>query len=606
MIITFWKGVFVADHQPGNDVRLLTKAGFRPHEPTLCQVPAECRGCRAHIGRRYYTSRIEHATRLRKFCNQRALAVMKVHLSKLAMSRATDADIKIPVPQGLAYKPYQRAGVAYAITRKDTLFGDDMGLGKTVEALGFLNYVRPQSVLIVSPATLALNWKAEAEKWLVDRYRIFLPKTGEDSAPEQQPGVRLIVITNYEKVVGISRGGEHRDTPLSASLKRQWDVGIFDEAQALKNPEALRTQAVLSEGGLYEHSKRGLFLTGTPMENRPIEIWPIAASICPARFGDWWDFARRYCALHQEERGRKAERIEMPDGSFKIEERKRKVWVADGASNHSELQQRLRTSFMIRRLKTDVLKELPPKRRQLILLPDDQIDWGRYPEFLHWKESYQAQFDDAMARLESSRTMTEYRRAVKDLEKITVPFTETSDVRHKSALLKLPACLKLSDELLASGGIESLVIFGHHRDVLEQIHNHYGDRSCVIYGDTPVKDRVPIVNSFQAGNFDIITAGLKAAGVGLTMTRANTLIFFESDWNPATMRQAEDRLCRIGQTKMVHALYPVLNHSLDCNMLKMTVAKQNVIDRMLDEVPEEMRLRGGMQTKVYQEESSLG
>jgi len=939
MIITFWKGVFVADHQPG-DEQVLKKAGFVMHEPTLCES-STCRGCRAHIGRRFFSGRVEHATRLKKFCNQRALTVMKDHLTKLARSRAVDADIKVPAPPGLAYKPYQKAGIAYAVSRKDTLFGDDMGLGKalsldtklltpngwilmkdvrigdliegpdglphnvtgiypqgtrpvyrvtfqdgaslkcdgnhlwqittpvrkkrksaplimttdelrqkglvdkagnhryfiplakafnhntvehllppylmgyllgngglsqdsvritipdqetvqrltsllptgyklsqqtpidflivrldgkrhnnivldemrriglmghlsnnkyipnkyfwdspknrlallqglidsdgharpldgnveysssspklaqdvqqliwslggtakirqkktkcqpsyrmsiqlpneyppcqlerklhncrkrtkylpyrtivnislvgsepvqcisidspdhlyvaqdfivthnTVEALGFINYVRPKTVLVICPATLALNWLGEAKKWLVGPYHYHLPKTGEDAVPNTS--TQLVVITNYEKVVGQSRQGEHHHTALSKSLHRQWDVGIFDEAQALKNPEALRTQVVLGEGGLYEHCRRGLFLTGTPMENRPIEIWPIAASLCPARFGDWWDFARRYCGLHQEERGKKAERIMMPDGSFKVEQRSRKVWVADGSSNHSELQQRLRTSFMIRRLKSDVLKELPPKRRQLIVLSDDLVDWGKYPEFLRWKQTYQTQFDDALARLEAAKTMAEYKRAVKELNTITVPFTETSDVRHKSALLKLPSCIKLADELLASGGLESLVIFGHHRDILQQTHQHYGEKSCVIYGDTPMKDRMPIVSEFQEGRRSVFIGGLKAAGTGITLTRANTLVFFEGDWNPATMRQAEDRLCRIGQLKMVHVIHPVLNGSLDANMVKMTVTKQNVIDRMLDEVPEEIRMRAGFSSQFYEETSA--
>lgn len=597
MIITFWKGVFVADHLPG-DEKLLKKAGFILHEPTLCE-PAKCRGCRAHIGRRFYTSKIEQATRLRKYCNQRALGVMKDHLEKLAKSRAIDANIKIPAPSGLVYKPYQRAGVAYMIQRKDTLVGDDMGLGKTIEALGFVNYIRAKKILIVAPSTLALNWKFEIEKWLVEPHRIFIPKNGDDAVPEIGPDDRIAVITNYEKTTGITRGENHRETPLSQSLRRPWDVGIFDEAHALKNPDTQRSQVVLGEGGLYENCRRALFLTGTPMENRPIEIWPIAATLAPARFGDWWDFARRYCGLHEEMRGKKTQRIVMPDGSFKFEERQRKVWVADGSANHSELQQRLRTSFMIRRLKVDVLKELPPKRRQMIILSDDDIDWGQYPELLAWKAAYQSEFDDAMARLEAATTMAAYRAAVKTLTAITVPFTETSDVRHKSALLKLPSCLKLADELLASG-LKALVTFGHHRDVLDKIHEHYGERSCVIYGDTPKADRIPIVNQFQEGKTDVFIGGLKAAGTGITLTRADTLLFFESDWNPATMVQAEDRLCRIGQKKMVQIIHPVLNGSLDANMVRMTVAKQNVIDKMLDEVPEEIRLKGGqMPGKIY-------
>lgn len=590
MIVTFWKGVFVAQHQQ-TDAPLLKRAGFVLHEPTMCESPSKCRACRAHIGRYYYSDKIEHATRLKKFCNARALGIMKDHLARLAKSRALDSSIKIPCPAGLDYKPYQRAGVAYMTQRKDTLVADEAGLGKTVESLGFINYLRAKKVLVVCPATLALNWKFEAEKWLVDSYRFFLPLTGEDAVPKTSPDERLVVITNYEKTIGISRGGSRGDTALSRSLHRPWDVAIFDESHALKNPDSQRSRVILGEGGIYEIAKRSLFLTGTPMENRPIEIWPIAATLCPARFGDWWEFARKYCGLHQEMRGPKPEKIVRPDGMTKIEDRRRKMWVADGAANHSELQQRLRTSFMIRRLKADVLKELPPKRRQLIVLSGDDLDWGRFPELLRWRDLHATEFNEAMARLEVAKTMVEYRAAVKSLDKISVPFTETSEVRHKSALLKLPACLRLADEMIATGALESLVIFAHHRDVLQKIHEHYGEKSCVIYGDTPMEHRIPIVNQFQAGQKQIFIGGLKAAGTGITLTRASTLVFFESDWNPATMSQAEDRLCRIGQKKMVHVIHPVLNGSLDANMVRMTTVKQSVIDRMLDDVPEEMRTK---------------
>lgn len=586
MIITFWKGSFVADHRAG-DEKLLKKAGFKLHEPTLCDQPSKCRGCRGNIGRRYFSTSIEHATRLKKYCNERALGVMKEHLAKLAKSRAIDSSIRVPAPPGLSYEPYQRAGIAYMIQRRDTLVADDMGLGKTIEALGFVNYVRAKKILIVCPASLPLNWKYEAEKWLIDNYQFIIPERGDETIPDSP--ANLIVIVNYEKTVGTTRGAQHVDTPLSLSLKaHKWDVGIFDEAHALKNPDSLRSKAVLSEEGIYEQCKRALFLTGTPMENRPLEIWPIAATLCPARFGDWWEFARRYCGLHRELRGDPPTQINMPDGTIKVIDKRRKVWVADGSANHSELQQRLRTSIMIRRLKGDVLKELPPKRRQLLVLSDADVDWDRFPDLLKWRAAYQAPFDDGMARLEAAKTKAEYQAAVKALNRVTVPFTETSVVRHQSALLKLPACLKLADDLLASG-LQALVTFGHHTDVLKKIHEHYGDRSCVIYGDTPKEDRIPIVNLFQSGQKEVFIGGLKAAGSGITLTRADTLLFLESDWNPSIMSQAEDRLCRRGQKKMVQILHPVLDGTIDANMVKMTIAKQTVIDKILDEVPEEIR-----------------
>ena len=569
MIVTFWKGVFVADSKPEDRVAL-ERAGFERHESTLCKDPTRCKACRASIGRRYWSARVEDATRLRSHCNSAALKVMKQHLSMLEKSRAVDSNLVVPCPPGLEYLPYQKAGIAYALQRKDTLNGDEPGLGKTIQALGFINIIKPKTVLIVAPATLAFNWKLEAEKWLIEPYTIFIPTSGFAKIPNVE---RLFVITNYEKLVGRSRGGNERETEFSESLKRVWDVAIFDEAHAIKNPQSKRSQAVLGEFGLMRRSHRTLFLTGTPIENYPKEIWPVAASICPAKFGDWWDFAKRYCGLHSEMHG------------------SRKTWVTTGSSHLSELQQRLRASFMVRRLKHDVLKELPPKRRQLVVLGDAQIDWSEHPEFKRWKEIYERQYEEALARLEAAKSNAEHKAAVKALDAfVGVAFQEMSDFRHKTALAKLPMCLTYIDELLNANN-DNVVIFAHHKDVLGKIAKHYENDCVVLYGDTPMEDRGGIVKAFQDGEKRIFVGGLKAAGTGINLTQASTVIFVEIDWNPATLSQAEDRLCRIGQKKMVHVLHLVLNNTLDVNMSQRVIAKQTNIDKALDNLPEHIRLK---------------
>ena len=128
MKITFWKKIFVADCTPeehGN----LKRAGFEMHEPTLCEDPSRCKACLAKIGRRFWSGRVEDATRLRKFCNERALHVMKEHLARLEKSRAVDANIKVPAPLGLTYLPYQKAGISYALQRKVRAGGSAAGIG---------------------------------------------------------------------------------------------------------------------------------------------------------------------------------------------------------------------------------------------------------------------------------------------------------------------------------------------------------------------------------------------------------------------------------------------------------------------------------------------
>ena len=246
---------------------------------------------------------------------------------------------------------------------------------------------------------------------------------------------------------------------------------------------------------------------------------------------------------------------------------------------------------MVRRLKADVMKELPPKRRQLIVLESENIDWSKHPQFKRWREVYEKEYEAALARLEASKTQEEYRQAVKAMDAVVgIAFTEMSAFRHETAIAKLPMCLKYIDDLLDSG-VDSLVVFAHHEDVLLKTHDHYKDQAFLLYGKTPMEDRDSIVRRFQAGEKRIFIGGLKPAGTGITLTRASTVVFLEIDWNPATLSQCEDRLCRIGQRKMVHVIHLALDHSLDVNMSKMVIKKQDMIDKALDHLPEHLRLR---------------
>jgi SWI/SNF-related matrix-associated actin-dependent regulator 1 of chromatin subfamily A len=717
MIVTFWKGIFVVDKP--EDRPVLTKAGFEPHEPSLCTPDKRCKACYAKIGNRWWSNRVESATRLRAYCNQLALAAIKTHVDKLAKSRAVTSNIVVPSPPGLKYAPYQLAGIAFIRDHKDTLLGDDMGLGKdqpldakiltpyrwttmgevkkgqliigsdgrsypiegvypqgkqkiyrvtlengastecgeehlwevhthtdslvncrpkilttkqiidaglrntdnrpthliptridyinlgiskpirlrfidkiefvgmkesqciavrspdhlyvtddyilthnTIQALGFVNHMRssdpkPKSVLIVCPSTLRFNWRQEIERWLVKPMTVVIPTGPKFEVPKQD---NIVVITNYEKLIGVN--------PFTESLKRVWDVLVCDEAQALKTWNTKRSQAILGREGLLQHAHRFLALTGTPIENYPKEIWPLAAAICPAKFGDRIAFLKRYCALHDEKRGGRV------------------VAVDTGATNLGELQQRLRASFMLRRLKGDVLKELPPKRRQLVILNDAQADWSRDPDFRRWRELYERDYEAKLAALEAAKTHVEYRLAVRALDEFTgVAFQEMSDFRHRTALAKLPACIEYVDDMLAAG-LDKLVIFAHHQDVLAKLAEHYGDQAVSLHGATRQQDREKVVRAFQDGDKKIFIGGLKAAGIGLNLYAASTVVFIEIDWNPAVLSQAEDRLCRMGQKKMVHVIHLVLDGTLDVNICKRVVAKQQVIDKALNRLPD--------------------
>ena len=564
VIITYYRGLFVVDH-PEYPIEL-KKAGFAHHEPSLCEDPHKCKACRALIGTRHWSNKVESATRLKRFCNRRALDAIAEHCKKLDASRATESSIHVPVPDGLSLLPYQKAGVAYLLAHKDTYLGDDMGLGKTPITLGFMNCLKPKRTLIVCPATVAFNWVDEATKWLTNHYEIIVPKNTKQVIPDQDG---IMVIVSYEKTCG--------NTPLAGSLKQHWDILVCDEAHALKTYGNRRTHAVLGRlghpdldkdhKGIMDFSRRSVFLSGTPFENYPKEIWTVAAACCPAKFGDWWNFAKRHCGLHTEFSG----------GQKRL--------VDTGASNLGELQQRLRASFMIRRLKSDVLKELPPKRRQLICLGQNEVDWSADPDFKRWRQLYETEYNAKLAAFESAKTEEEYRTAIKELDTLSIPFEEMSEFRHKTALAKLPTCIKYIDELVESG-LDKLVIFAHHQDILDELIAHYGDQAVAVHGRTPMARRGFYVKQFQNGDTRIFIGGLKAAGPGINLFAASTVVFVEGDWNPSIMKQAEDRLCRIGQKKMVHVIVPVLDGSIDANMMQRIIKKLDIIDMGLNLPPD--------------------
>jgi len=428
-------------------------------------------------------------------------------------SKAVDSDIDIPVPQGLAYLPYQRGGIAYAMSRPATLFGDEMGLGKTIQAIGVMNVSPPETVLIVCPASLKLNWKRELEKWLVVPRRIDIVNGGGEPMPSDPD----VVIINYDVLT------KHSE----ALLGRTWGLVIMDEAHYAKNPKAQRTKVATKIKGL-----RRLMLTGTPITNRPIELQPIAGYLDPTNFGNFFKFARRYADAHKGRWG----------------------WDFSGSSNLGELQRRLRESIMVRRLKSDVLKELPPKQRQVIVLPGD---------------SFEAQLDAEFAALEEAA------------ERVTSPqvlFQELSRVRHLMAVAKIPEIVEHLNTI-----DHPVVVMAHHKDVVAGIAEGCEQRVVTLTGDSSTEERQGAVDAFQNGDAQVFIGTIGAAGVGITLTAASHVLFAELDWVPGNVSQAEDRCHRIGQTDSVLVQHLVIDGSIDARMTEVLVEKQRVLDAALDD-----------------------
>ena len=281
---------------------------------------------------------------------------MDDHLQKLAISRAVTSDIIVPTPPGLTLKPYQRAGVAYMLAHKDAYFGDDMGLGKTIQTLGFVNYLRTTNPTSTYSSSRLARCPSTGETRLnVDRAsRKEDPKSSSYRRVHFEVPKRnnLIVITNYEKLTG--------DTLLTDSLKRVWDVLVCDEAQALKNSLPSARWPCSDPRDSCNERTAACSCRAPPSRTTPRRSGP---SPPPS--------ARPSSATGTSSPSDTAACTVKTTVASRL--------VDTGATHLAELQQRLRASFMIRRLKSDVLKELPPKRRQLIVLGNSKVDWSTRP-----------------------------------------------------------------------------------------------------------------------------------------------------------------------------------------------------------------------------------
>jgi len=474
----------------------------------------------------------------------------------VAESRAatTTADINIPCPDGLAYLPYQIAGINYALKRTGVLFGDEMGLGKTIEAIGVLNAdPAMKRVLVICPASLRLNWERELKRWLVRPMRISVAIGKQCDVDTSE-----VLIINYDII------GKHREKLSSV----KWDGVIIDECHYLKNPKTKRTVAVLGDRdnkGLVEGATRQMFLSGTPIPNRPIEVLPVLKAL--GLFRGWLYFVETYCAGYRSRWG----------------------WETDGASNLDQLQSYMRERVMVRRLKADVLPELPAKRRQVVEIPPNGASRVVAAEAKAY-EAHEEKLELLKAEVELAKADEDgsaYKLAVDRLREAgRTAFTEMSAKRHEVAMAKIPHVVEHVENAIGDSG--KVVVFAHHKDMVAGLMELFGDRAVKLTGETPMLKRREAVDRFQTDpSIQVFIGNIQAAGVGITLTAASHVIFAELDWVPGNITQAEDRCHRIGQKDSVMVQHLVLAGSLDCRMAHTLIEKQEVIDRALDREEEQ-------------------
>ena len=432
---------------------------------------------------------------------------------------------------------FQKEGLDFLLKSSgNALLADEMGLGKTVQTLAYLASEKQAfPALVVAPLVTLNNWQREIEKFMKRKSRN--GRLVENEVPTstiirrgkaEELGKFDFYIINYDLLF-------KRLNDLS-----QLDIRtiVCDEVQNLRSKTTKKYNAVKKLTALPSIKYR-IGLSGTPIYNRGSEIWPIVDILRPGLLGNFNEFCEYFCYVNEQ-------------GKAIVLKSKRE-----------SLRNQLQKHVMLRRRKTDVLKELKDKVRYKEVIDADTNYYFNELDRI-WKKLEEEQKDAESAFDKSSS----YQRAIQS-------------ERQAAGIAKLPYVINFVTNIMEIE--ESVVVFCHHRSIHNLLHQNLSDFSPVsIIGGQSDKVRQEQIDMFQNGESKLMIAGLRAGNVGINLHRARYVIFAELDWSPAIHRQAEDRLHRIGQKNTVFAYYLIGNGTLDNHVANVLVDKSYEIDSIMD------------------------
>jgi SWI/SNF-related matrix-associated actin-dependent regulator of chromatin subfamily A-like protein 1 len=458
----------------------------------------------------------------------------------VALSSATDASLHI-AGLGGELKPFQRAGVSYLLERRRAFLADEQGLGKTIEALAAIEAAGSYPAVVVCPASLKLNWLRELERWLPHRSARALRGNGGGNASGSGEGVRApgadagaqgeaadITVINYDIVAA--------RLPELCALEPQ--ALVLDESHYCKNAAAKRTQAVQRLSSVVPRDGLVLALSGTPITNRPAELISQLRILGRLEdFGSGVRFGQRF----------------------------------RGADAHLRLHWHLRARCFVRRLKADVLPQLPAKTRAIVPVELDNETEYRLAErdLVAWLRSQPLDLRELDAKVAAALRAERLVRC--------------NALKLLAARGKLHAALAWIHDFCSSG--ERLVVFAGHKEVQRAVLARF-PTALHILGEDSATARDAALQAFQAPDASesnqLIVCSIEVAGHGLTLTRASSVAFLELDWTPAKHDQAEDRCHRIGQQDAVNAYYLLAASTIDETISTLLERKRAVIGAVTD------------------------
>ncbi|EPA04684.1 SNF2 family N-terminal domain protein [Candidatus Nitrosarchaeum limnium BG20] len=433
---------------------------------------------------------------------------------------------------------FQKEGLDFLLKSSgNALLADEMGLGKTVQTLSYVATEKQTfPVLVVAPLVTLNNWEREIAKFMKKKSR-------NGRIIESESSTATIIRTGKSKELPVTDfyiiNYELLYKRLSDLSKLNIRTIVCDEVHNLRSKTTQKYKAVKKLAALPSISYR-IGLSGTPIYNRGSEIWPIVDILKPGLLGSFKEFCEYFCYVNEK-------------GKAIVLENKR-------ASLRNELQKHV----MLRRKKSDVLKELKDKVRYKEVI-DADTDYY-FDELGKIWTKLEAEQKDAESAFDKSAS---YQRAIQSERQI-------------AGVAKLPHVINFVKNIMEIE--ESVVVFCHHKVIHKLLHEKLGEFSPVsIIGGQSDKMRQEAIDKFQKGESKLMIAGLRAGNVGINLTRAKYVIFAELDWSPAIHRQAEDRLHRIGQKNTVFAYYLIGNGTLDDHVANILVDKSYEIDSIMDE-----------------------
>lgn len=433
--------------------------------------------------------------------------------------------------------PHQVSGIEFLMRprpERGALLADDMGLGKTRQAIIAAHEgAGAGRILVVCPASLKLNWEREIRLALGAEPEVAILSGGS---------LRLArwTIVNYDLLRRHHAG----------LLAQSWACLILDEAHYLKNRRSQRSQLVIGGErrgpqrrlgrlpggrirGLAERAERLYMLTGTPITNRPLDLFALLRGMRHPLGDDLLPFALRYCAAFQHEHG----------------------WDMNGASHLDELHDRLQ-GVLLRRRKAEVL-DLPPKLRTYMPV---EVDLA----------AYRRVWTDYVALLAKRRRVPRH-----------MLLAEVAKLRHAAAIAKIPAAIALAEEIRSTG--EKVVVFACHQVVVDALVSHFGASCVAVTGSHSAAERQAAVEAFQTDPaIGVFVGNLVAAGTGLSLTAATQVVFVDYSFVPAEHLQAEDRPYRIGQSNAVTVTYLSAVGTLDTEIEALLAQKLGVVAEVID------------------------